>query len=54
MTQVFIFVLPPVAFVSILILIKYCVSKYSRYKEIKLLLNSGVEYCEVTEDHVLS
>lgn len=53
MTQVFIFVLPPVAFVSITILAKYCVSRYSRYKEMELLLNSGVEHCEVTEYHVL-
>lgn len=52
MTQIVVIVLPPVVAVSVLYLIKHCVDKFTQYKELKLLIDSGVEHGEVTDDHV--
>lgn len=52
MTQIVVIVLPPVVVISVLYLIKHCVDKFTQYKELKLLIDSGVEHGEVTEDHV--
>lgn len=51
MTENFVVVLPPVS-VCILYFFKHCVDKYTEYKELKLLVDAGVEQAEVENDHV--
>lgn len=52
MTEIIVIVLPPVSLLSIFYLFKYCVDKFIQYKELKLLIESGVEQAEVRNDHV--
>lgn len=53
MTQIIVVFLPPVVIAYIFYFLKYCVNKFARYKELKLLIDSGVEHGEVSKDHVL-
>lgn len=47
----FVVVLPP-ASLCVLYFLKHCVDKYTEYKELKLLIDAGVEQAEVEDDHI--
>lgn len=51
MTQI-VFVLSPVVLINAISLIKFCVSRFARYQEVKLLRNKGVEYAVVAKDYI--
>jgi len=47
-----IFVMSPVAIVSFFSFAKCCVKHYARYKELKLLKDSGAKHVVIAKDHI--
>lgn len=48
----FVIVASPVVFYNFISLIKYCVRRFARYQELKLLRKTGVEHAVIAKDHV--
>lgn len=52
MTLKVIIVLSPFVLWALISLAKYCVSRFTRYRELKLLINSGAKHAVVAENHI--
>ena len=52
MTLKVIIVLSPFVLWALISLAKYCVSHFTRYRELKLLINSGAKHAVVAENHI--